>query len=114
MESHRFVERGEQLASRRAHSPHLQGGDRKDLANYRPIKCLPTITKIVTLAIYKRTMAWLLRSVETSILECEQRGVRSSQGCKDEVLKNLASTVMKQIIKRLWICIVTSKMVSTT
>ena len=32
----------------------FKGGDRKDPANYRPITCLPTITKMVTLAIHKR------------------------------------------------------------
>ena len=37
-----------------------KGGDRKDPANYRPITCLPTITKMVTLAIHKRMRRWLL------------------------------------------------------
>ena len=50
-----------------------KGGDRKDPANYRPITCLPTITKMVTLAIHKRLRTWLFGSVGTSILECEQR-----------------------------------------
>ena len=31
-----------------------KGGDRKDQADYHPITCLPTITKMVTLAIHKR------------------------------------------------------------
>ena len=57
-------------------------GDWKDPANYRPITCHPTITKMITLAIHKRMRAWLLGSVESSILESEQRGVRTSQGCK--------------------------------
>ena len=56
----------------------FKGGDRKDPANYRPITCLPTITKMVTLAIHKRMRGWLFGSVETSILESEQRGVRTS------------------------------------
>ena len=34
-------------------------------------------------------------SIERSLLECEQRGVRSSQGCKEAVLENLASNLMK-------------------
>ena len=41
-----------------------KGGDRKDPANYRPITCLPTITKMVTLAIYERMRRWLFGSVE--------------------------------------------------
>ena len=36
-----------------------KGGERKDPANYRPITCLPTITKIVTLAIHKRMQRYL-------------------------------------------------------
>ena len=47
----------------------IKGGDRKDPANYRPITCLPTITKMVTLAIHKRVRGWLCGSVEKSILE---------------------------------------------
>ena len=68
----------------------FKGGDRKDPANYRPITCLPTITKIITLAIHKRLRRWLFGSVERSILECEQRGVRTSQGCKEAVIENIA------------------------
>ena len=37
-----------------------KGGDRKYLANFRPITCLPTITKMVTLAIHMRMRKWLL------------------------------------------------------
>ena len=74
----------------------FKGGDRKDPANYRPITCLPTITKMVTLAIHKRVRRWLFGSFEKSILECEQRGVRTSQGCKEAVLENLASNMMKK------------------
>ena len=51
---------------------------------------------MVTLAIHKRMRRWLFGSVETSILECEQRGVRSSQGCKEAVLENMAFNVMKR------------------
>ena len=73
-----------------------KGGDRKDPANYRPITCLPTITKMVTLAIHKRMRGWLFGSFDSSILECEQRGVRTSQGCKEAVIENIASNVMKK------------------
>ena len=70
------------------------GGDRKDPANYRPITCLPTITKMVTLAIHKRMRRWLFGNVEESILECEQRGARTSQRCKEAVIENVASNLM--------------------
>ena len=42
----------------------FKGGERKDPANYRTIACLPTITKIITLAIHKRMRKWLFGSVE--------------------------------------------------
>ena len=73
-----------------------KGGDRKDPANYRPITCLPTITKMVTLAIHKRMRRWLFGNFETSILECEQRGVRTSQGCKEAVIENVSFNLMKK------------------
>ena len=74
----------------------FKGGDRKDPADYRPFTCLPTITKMVTLAIHKRMRGWLFGSVDGSIIENEQRGVRSSQGCKEAVLENIASNKMKR------------------
>ena len=77
-----------------------KGGDRKDPANHRPITCFPTITKIVTLAIRKRMRRWLFGSVEASILECEQRGVRTSQGCKEAVLENLATNTLRKKEKK--------------
>ena len=77
-----------------------KGGDRKDPANYRPITCLPTITKMVTLAIHKRLRRWLFGSVETSILECEQRGVRTSQGCKEAVIENIATNTLRRKEKK--------------
>ena len=70
----------------------FKGGDRKDPANYRPIKCLPVITKRVTLAIHKRMQKFLFGSVEASILESEQRGVRTSQGCKEASSRTWPST----------------------
>ena len=73
-----------------------KGGDRKDPANYRPITCLPTITKMVTLAIHKRMRGWLFGSVERNILENEQRGVRSSQGCKEAVIDYLAFNLSRK------------------
>ena len=47
----------------------FKGGDRKDPANYRPITCLPTVTKMVTLAIHKRMQKYLFGNGEKSILE---------------------------------------------
>ena len=35
-------------------------------------------------------------NVESSIIEYKQRGVRSSQGCKEAVIENLASNTMKR------------------
>ena len=61
-----------------------KGGDWKDPANYRPITCIPTITKMVTIAINKRLRRWLFGSVERPILEFEQNGVQTlarMQGC---------------------------------
>lgn len=80
MEGARPMGRGEQPAPQRKDSPHLQGSDRKDPANYRPITCLPTITKMVTLAIHKRMQRFLFGNSERSILELDQRVVRTSQG----------------------------------
>ena len=47
----------------------FKGGERKDPANYRPITCLPTITKMVTLAIHKRMQRFLFGNGERPILE---------------------------------------------
>ena len=41
-----------------------KGGDRKDTANYRPITCLPTMMKMVTLAIHKRMQKYLFGNGE--------------------------------------------------
>ena len=42
----------------------FNGGDMKDPANSRPITCLPTITKMVTLAIHKRMQNTSLATVK--------------------------------------------------
>ena len=77
-----------------------KGGDRKDPANYRPITCLPTITKMVTLAIHKRIQKYLFGNGERSILELDQRGVRTSQGCKEAVIEIIASNMLKEKDKK--------------
>ena len=75
-------------------------GDRNGPANYRQITCLPTITKVVTLAIHKRMLKYLFGNGERSIMEFEQRGVRTSQGCKEAVIENLASNLIAEKEKR--------------
>ena len=74
----------------------FKGGDRKDPANFRPITCLLTITKMITLAIHKMMQRFLFGNGEMSILELDQRGVRTSQGYKEAVIENLASNMMKK------------------
>ena len=54
----------------------------------------------MTLAIHKRMRLWLFGSVESSILECEQRGVRSSQGCKEAVIENVALNLTRKKEKK--------------
>ena len=39
-------------------------------------------------------------SVETSILDCEQRGVRTSQGCKEAVIEKVAWNLAKKKEKK--------------
>ena len=78
----------------------FNGGDRKNPANYRPITCLPTITKMITLAIHKRMQKYLFGNGENSILELEQRGVRTSQRCKEAVIENVAANLMKRTEKK--------------
>ena len=74
----------------------FKGGDRKDPANYRPITCLPTITKMVTLAIHKRMRRWLFGSFGGDHPGVQSGGVRSSRGCKEAVIENIASNMMKK------------------
>ena len=70
----------------------FKGGDRKDPANYRPITCLTVITKMVTLAIHKLMQRYLFGNGERPIIEFEQRGVRTSQGCKEAVIEKWPRT----------------------
>ena len=78
----------------------FKGGDQKDPANYRPITCLPAITKMATLAIHMRMRLWLFGTQERSIRENEQRGVRSSQGCKEAVIENIALNLTRKKEKK--------------
>ena len=39
-------------------------------------------------------------SVDSGIIECEQRGVRTSQGCKEAVIESLASNTTKKKEKK--------------
>ena len=45
---------------------------------------------MVTLAIHKRMQRYLFGNCERPILEFEQRGILSSQGCKEAVIENTA------------------------
>ena len=47
----------------------FEGGDRKDPVNYRPITYLPTVTKMVTLAIHKRMRKWLFGNCERNVMD---------------------------------------------
>ena len=51
---------------------------------------------MVTLAIHKMVRRWLFRSVETSNLDLERRGVLTSQGSKEAVIENMAFNLMKK------------------
>ena len=55
---------------------------------------------MVTLAIHKRMQRYLFGNGERSIMEFEQRGVRTSQGCKEAVIENLAANTMKKKDKK--------------
>ena len=55
---------------------------------------------MVTLAIHKQMQRYFLGNGERSILDFEQRGVRSSQGCKEAVIENRASNMMKKRCKK--------------
>ena len=51
---------------------------------------------MITLAIYKRLRKWSFGCVEESVFEFEQRGDRTSQGCKEAVIENVTSNTMKK------------------
>ena len=59
-----------------------------------PHQCLPTITKMVTLAIHTM-MRWLFWSAEKSILEYEQR-VSGLLKDAEAVIESLASNTWKR------------------
>ncbi len=61
-------------------------GEEKEPKNYRPITCLPVLTKIITSIIAKRLQIHYMNK-ENMILEDKQRGVRPGiQGTKDCLL----------------------------
>ena len=55
---------------------------------------------MVTLAVHKRMQKYLFGNGERSILECEQRGVITSQWCKEAVIENVASNLVKKREKK--------------
>ena len=86
----------------------FKGGDRKDPATFRQIACLQTITKTVTLAIHARMKRAVL-DVEMSSVECEQRGVRTSQRCKETVIENISNATKRKEKMKLPSCTTTSR-----
>ena len=68
----------------------FKGGDRKDPPNYRPITCLPTITKMVTLAIHKRMRRWFFVST-TKAFHRLVEVVACQSGCELCCMMNRAS-----------------------
>ena len=73
----------------------FNGGDLGDPEN-TPHHMHPTVKKMVTLEINKRTRLWLFGRNERNILEFEQRGVRTSHGCKEAVIENIAVNLKKK------------------
>ena len=65
----------------------FKGGDRKDPANYRPITCLPTITKMITMAIHKRMQKFLFGNGEMSIWNWINAESEHPKGAKKQRLK---------------------------
>ena len=55
---------------------------------------------MVTLAIHKRIQKYLFGNGERPILELEQSGVRTSQGCKESVIENLALNLSRKKERR--------------
>ena len=53
----------------------------------------------MTLANHKRMQKFLFGDGERPIMKCEQRGVRTSQGCYDAVLENIAANVKEKTDK---------------
>ena len=61
-----------------------KSGDRKEVRNYRPITCLPTMYKTLTGIIAKRISTHL---EEQSLLPAEQKGCHpGSKGCKAQLM----------------------------
>ena len=51
---------------------------------------------MVTLAIHKPMRWYLFGNGKRNIFDCEQRCVRTSQGCKDAGIENVAMNMMKK------------------
>ena len=64
-------------------------GEQSDAKNYRPITCLPTTYKLLTLILNDKIYEHITKKNPTlhSILQPEQKGCRKiSRGCKDQLL----------------------------
>ena len=59
-----------------------KGGARKDPANYGPITCLPTITKMVTQAIHKGVQRFLLETKKEASLNWINEGCDPPSGAR--------------------------------
>ena len=92
-----------------------KGGDRKDPANYRPITCLPTITKMVTLAIHKRMRGLLFWSVDRASLNVNSGASGPPMDARRLCWRTLQQTLCGRKKRRMWwSCTATSKRLPTT
>ena len=67
-----------------------KNNDTKDPENYRPITCLSTTYKLLTLVLTDRTYSHL---EQNNLFPLEQKGFRrGSHGCKDQLMVNKMTT----------------------
>ena len=82
-----------------------KNGDTTEAKNYRPISCLPTLYKLITLIITDRLYTHL---TDNEILPFAQKGVRrKSRGCKDQLMIDAAIMAdarrMQKDVSFMWI-----------
>jgi len=77
-------------------TPVLKNGDKKNVANYRPISILPSFSKILEKIIYIR----LMNHLETNnILAAEQFGFRTSSST-EQALFNFINNILNEFKKK--------------